>query len=114
MNTADLVKSLNRPAVLDEIETLARTYVGQVVSELKEMVLEERQGMLMSEMVDMATNQILAELRRRAPELITALGDKANEVLKLEDIITEKVMGWGAQGLEGVIYQVSKKGTRFH
>ncbi|HIN86430.1 MAG TPA: hypothetical protein EYN06_08110 [Myxococcales bacterium] len=61
----------------------------------------------------MATNQILAELRRRAPELITALGDKANEVLKLEDIITEKVMGWGAQGLEGVIYQVSKKELDF-
>ena len=113
MNTADLVKSLNRPAVLDEIETLARTYVGQVVSELKEMVPQDRQAMLTPQMVEMATNQILSELRRRAPDLIAALGDKANEVLKLEDIITEKVMGWGAQGLEGVIYQVSKKELDF-
>jgi uncharacterized membrane protein YheB (UPF0754 family) len=113
MNTADLVRSLNRPEVLDDIEAMARTYVGRVVAELKTIVPEDRKALLTESMIEMATTQIVSEAMRRAPELIGVLSKKANEILKLEDIITEKVMAWGAGGLEGVIYQVSKKELDF-
>jgi uncharacterized membrane protein YheB (UPF0754 family) len=113
MNTGDLVRSLNRPEILDEIEAMARTYVGRVVAELKTIVPEDRQALLTESMIEMATTQIVSEAMRRAPELIGVLSEKANEILKLEDIITEKVMAWGAGGLEGVIYQVSKKELDF-
>jgi uncharacterized membrane protein YheB (UPF0754 family) len=113
MNTGDLVRSLNRPEVLDELEQLARSYAGRVIDEVRHVVPADRQALLTPDMVEMATNQIVAEVRRRAPDLVSTLSDRAQEVLRLEDVITEKVMGWGAQGLEKVIYQVSKRELDF-
>ena len=113
MTTRDLVRNLDKPEVYDELEKQVARYAGTLVDELKASVPADKQALLNPAMVQMAQEQIVAEARKRGPELIQALAQRADEKLKLEDVITEKVMGLGPDGLERIIYAVSKKELDF-
>ncbi len=113
VDTKDLVGALNRPELVDRVEAMARELAPVIVGELRAAVPEAKRAMLNDQMVEMVVTQVIAEARKRTPELVEALQDRAATVFDLRALITEKIMLWGARGLEDVIYTVSKKELDF-
>lgn len=113
MSLEDLVGGLNRPELVDEVERLARRMAADVIDELRATVPEAQRAMLSPQMIDAATEQLIREARSRVPEIIATTQARAASVLDLEQVVTDKVMGLGAGGLERVIYAVSKKELDF-
>jgi uncharacterized membrane protein YheB (UPF0754 family) len=113
LNTSDLVEALNRPAVLDRLEAAVREIAPALVEELRAFVPEAQRALLTDQTVTMVVDRLASEARTRLPELIPTLKERAADALDLRALITEKVVGWGARGLEEVIYDVSKKELDF-
>lgn len=113
VNTADLVSALDRPELADRIEALVRELAPAVVAELREAVPQAQRAMINDQMTAMVVDQVIAEARKRTPEIVAALSERSQEVLDLTDLVTEKIVAWGARGLEEVIYQVSKRELDF-
>lgn len=113
VNTGDLVEALARPDFVDRVEALARDMAPDIIAAVREAVPADKQALLNDAMLSMATEQIIAQARARTPDIVQALKKRANEALDLEDVICEKVLGWGPGGLERVIYAVSKRELDF-
>lgn len=113
MGLRSLVLALNQPETVDRIEGLARRLAPMIADELRVVIPENRQALLSDATIKMVTDQVVAEARKRAPDLVEALANRAEETVDLEAIMTEKIMLWGPEGLERVIYDVSKKELDF-
>jgi len=113
VTTEDLVRGLSRPAVLDSLEEALRPLVSQVVDAIRPTLAEDKQALLNPATVNMVVDQVVTQLRQQAPEIVEALAVHANEHLNLKDVVTEKVVQLGPDGLERIIYEVSKRELDF-
>jgi len=103
----------SRPEAIDKVEAQLLPYIGGFVEQLKADLPQEQQALITPEMVDAVVQQISAELRKNMPEIMEAVRQRASSEVNLEAILTEKMMGLGAEGLESIMYEVSGREIRF-
>jgi uncharacterized membrane protein YheB (UPF0754 family) len=113
MTTRDLVRALNKPSTLDQLETMARPTVLRMVETLRSHMKPEQQTLLTPEMVATTVDQMMGQIRQRSPEIVDAFAAHADEALNLKDVVTDKVVQLGPEGLERIIYDVSKRELDF-
>jgi uncharacterized membrane protein YheB (UPF0754 family) len=113
VSVGDLVAELDTPEVADRIEAMVRETAPLVVDALRQATPEAQRAMITDAVAQMAIDQIVQQARGRSSELVAAARARAEETIDLNALITEKIVGWGAQGLEEVLYDVSKKELDF-
>ena len=111
INTGDLVGALDRPETADRVEQLARELAPEL-TEGSGGLPTAQQAMLNQTMVDMMVNTVITEARKRTPDIVDTMKQRAIRLLTYI-VITGKIIELGPDGLERIIYTVSRRELTF-
>ena len=109
VSAGDLVEELGKPEAVDQLEGAAKAMAKSLVEELRETLPQPKQAMLGDATVDALMGQVASAMRAEVPTIIAHLRAEADKRLDLEEIVAQKLIALGAEGLESVIYEISRR-----
>ena len=113
MGPGDLVDELAKPEAIAALETAGKELAAELIEEVRATLPENKRALLTEATIDALMNQVTAAAKHEVPKLVVRLRSEAEETIDLPAIVSEKLMEVGAEGVESVLYEVSRKELRF-
>lgn len=113
MTTGELVGELASPGAVDALEAEAKVAARDLVDDIQDVLPPAKRAMLAPPMVAALIDQIAVAVRAELPAAVAAVQSRADELVDLEPLVTEKFIAIGPRGLEEVIYEVSRRELTF-
>ncbi len=95
MTTGEMVDRLDLDAILEAVRPELDGVMDEVVDDLLSRVPEDRRGLFSEEAVEAARRKVYEELRAGLPAVVEQVRRHADEVVDLNELITDKIIALG-------------------
>ena len=109
MTTGELVAQLDAEALVEAVRPGLEPLLGRVVEELRAMLPEAQRELLLSPRVlDRARARLTTELAAELPGAVARLQERADELVDLNRLITDKLVELGPRRFVSIIRELGK------
>lgn len=109
MTTGEMVQRLDAEALYQAVRPVLLRALDRVLDDLRELLPEAKRPLLSESVVQGARQQVERELRRRLPELVSGIGGRADALVDLNDLITDKLLAIATDRFVELVASLGKR-----
>ena len=113
MTSSEMVARLDLDAILEAVRPELDRVMDDVSGELLARMPEDRKGLLSEEAVQAARRKVYDELRAALPAVVQQVRREADEVVDLNEVITDKIVALGPAKFAEQIAELGQRELRY-
>ncbi len=113
MTTGEMVERLDLDAILEAVKPDLDQVLDQVLDDLRARVPEDRAALLSDEAVYAARQKVYQQIRQALPRAVAQVRKRADEVVDLNELITDKIISLGPAKFAEQIADLGRRELRY-
>lgn len=113
MTTGEMVRRLDADALIEELRPAVRGVVQELLDEVRRLLPPAKRPLLGDHLVEALEKQAEQELRRRLPRLLEGVRGRADHLVDLSDVITDKLLSIATGRFVELVARLGQRELRY-